>query len=124
MENEKNVNTYTYSAAQQEQVKRIYEQYAPKAESKMERLLRLDHQATRMGAIVATVVGVIGTLILGMGMCYFLKWSDFSLMGLVLSVPGLAAVLAAYPLNNFITAKYRKRQASEIIELCEELLVK
>lgn len=123
MEHENNVSKYTYSAKQQEEIRKIYDKYAIKDENKMEKLRRLDKSADRLGIIVATTVGILGVVILGLGMCYFLIWSKFSMMGLILSIPGLLAVLAAYPLYRIITAKHRKKIAAEIIALCEELTV-
>ena len=123
MEQVNNVCKYTYSAKEQEEVKRIYDKYISKDENKMEKLRQLDRSAERIGIIVATTVGIIGTLILGLGMCYFLTWSDFSVMGLLISIPGLVAVMVAYPLYKYITVKRRKQIAPEIEALCKELMV-
>lgn len=61
MEEKNKTFTYTYSAAQQEEVKRIREKYAPptQEEDKMERLRRLDASVTRPGMIAALVIGII-----------------------------------------------------------------
>ena len=70
MEEKKETFTFTYSASQQEEVKRIREKYAPatKEEDKMERLRRLDRTATKPGTMAALIVGIISTLIMGVGM--------------------------------------------------------
>ena len=45
---------YTYSAPQQEEIKRIREKYLPGEEDKMEQLRRLDHSATSKGCLLYT----------------------------------------------------------------------
>ena len=67
---EKSGFTYTYSAREQAELKRIREKYtAPaEAEDKMARLRRLDASVTNIAQAVALGFGVVGTLILGLGM--------------------------------------------------------
>ena len=60
---------FTYSAKQQKEVERIRNKYVSKEESKMEQLIRLDKQAERPGTIASIANGIIGSLILGVGMC-------------------------------------------------------
>ena len=61
---------YTYSASEQEELRRIRERYtAPtETENKMERLRRLDAGVAAKAQAVSLIFGVIGTLILGLGM--------------------------------------------------------
>ena len=61
MEENKRTFTFTYSASQQEEVKRIREKYAPpvKEEDKMEQLRRLDKAATIMQKSMATQKSVV-----------------------------------------------------------------
>ena len=70
--NEDQKNTtfqYTYSAREQEELKRIRNKYLPKEENKMELLRRLDAQVTQKATMYSMIVGIIGTLIFGIGMC-------------------------------------------------------
>ena len=46
MEENKEIFTYTYSARQQEEVRRILQKYTPPQEDKMEFLRRLDKSAS------------------------------------------------------------------------------
>ena len=61
--------SYTYSAKEQAELKKIREKYAPatEAEDKMDRLRKLDASVTNTAQAVALVFGVIGALILGFG---------------------------------------------------------
>ena len=61
--------TYSYSASQQAEIKKIREKYIPKEESKLEQLRRLDESTTKPGMVAALTMGIIGTLIMGLGMC-------------------------------------------------------
>ena len=98
--------TYTYSAAQQEEVKRIREKYAPLSpeEYKMEQLRRLDKSVTKSGLIAALTVGIISTLIMGFGLCCTMVWSDtLFIPGIVIGVVGIIGICTAYPLYIRIT---------------------
>ena len=61
MEETKETFTYTYSAKEQEEIKKIRDKYAPptKEETTLERLRRLDRSATRGASVVSTVVGTV-----------------------------------------------------------------
>ena len=68
MSEKKDTFHFSYSAKQQEEIRKIREKYLPKEENKMEQLRRLDESTTRPGTIAAIIVGVIGALLLGVGM--------------------------------------------------------
>lgn len=117
--------TYTYSASQQEELKRIREKYAPptEGEDKMERLRRLDASVTKPGMIAALIVGVISSLVMGFGMCCTMVWADtLFIPGIVIGVIGLIGVCAAYPLYSHITKKQRDKIAPEIMRLADDLM--
>lgn len=125
MEDKKETFTYTYSASRQEEVKRIREKYAPAArgEDKMEQLRRLDRTATRPGTAAALAVGIISTLIMGLGMCCTMVWAEtLFIPGVVIGVAGIIGICAAYPLYLRITKKRRDKLAPEIIRLTDELM--
>jgi len=114
---------YTYSAGEQEEIKRIRSKYLPREENKMERLRRLDAQVTQKATMYAIVLGVIGTLVFGVGMCCCLVWAEQAFVpGIVIGAAGMGIVAAAYPLYNRIIQKERKRIAPEILRLSEELM--
>ena len=54
MEENKEIFTYTYSARQQEEVRRILQKYTPLQEDKMELLRRLDKSAQQPGTIAGS----------------------------------------------------------------------
>ena len=130
---EKDGFTYTYSAKEQAELKRIRDKYTvpTEDEDKMARLRRLDASVTNTAQAVALVFGIIGALILGFGMSLIM--TDFSeilgigeTMALVIGIPvgvfgGILASLA-YPIYNAIVKAKRKKLAPEIIRLTDELM--
>ena len=135
MDNQNNPNgfSYTYSAKEQAELKRIRDKYtAPtEAEDKMARLRRLDASVTNTARAVALLFGVIGTLILGFGMSLIMTElaealgisGDAAMMiGITVGVAGGILASLAYPIYNAIVKAKRKKLASEIIRLTDELM--
>ena len=114
---------YTYSALQQEEVKKIREKYLPREEDKLEQLRRLDQSAVQKGSVVSLIVGILGALIMGTGMSCCLVWGESLLIpGILIGLLGMVGVALAYPLYARITEKERKKIAPEILRLTDELL--
>ena len=125
MENHPNKETfqYTYSAKEQEEIQNIRKKYAVPEEDKMEQLRRLDAQVTQKSTTASLIVGIIGTLIMGVGMCCCMVWQNGWLIpGIIIGVTGMCILAAAYPLYNRITKKEREKIAPEIIRLTDELM--
>ncbi len=115
---------YTYSAKEQEEVKRLREKYAPQpvaAEDKLAALRRLDEGVTQKAMALSLTLGIIGTLIMGIGMCFVLVWSQM-LIGIPVGLLGILGVVLAYPLYNRILKTERARIAPEVLRLTDELL--
>ncbi len=130
---EQNGFTYTYSAKEQAELKRIRAKYAAptEAEDKMARLRRLDASVTNTAQAVALVFGVIGTLILGFGMSLIMTDLAKSLgllrdaamvIGIIVGVVGGALASLAYPIYNAIVKAQRKKLAPQILRLTDELM--
>lgn len=118
----------TYSAEQQEEVQQIREKYMSKAPDKMEQLRQLDAQVGKKATTAALTIGILGTLLLGLGMSMLM--SEFGTVFGLLAVPlgigigivGIAAVAGAYPLYGHILRREREKIAPEILRLTEELM--
>lgn len=114
---------FTYSAPQQEEIRKIREKYLPREQDKMEQLRRLDRSVARKGTIWSLILGILGTLIFGAGLSCCLVWTGTLLIpGIVLGVVGVAVLAAAYPVYARLTEKERQRVAPEILRLTDELL--
>ena len=123
MEEKKETFEYNYSAKQQKEIKTIREKYVPKEENKMEQLRRLDASATKPGTAASIIVGVIGALLFGIGMCCTMVWmGNLFIPGIVIGVAGLLAIAVAYPVYTHITKKQREKLAPEIMRLTDELI--
>ena len=121
MKNSENFS-YSYSAAQQEEVKRIREKYIPKEPDKMEQLRQLDKSVTEKGTVISLIIGIIGTLVLGTGMSMCMVWTELFVLGIIVGIVGIAVISAAYPLYSYVTKKEREKIAPEIIRLTDELM--
>lgn len=122
-QNQKETFSYTYSAKQQEEVQNIRSKYLPKEEDKMEQLRRLDRSVTQKATMLSIAVGIIGSLLLGIGMCCTMVWvGKWFIPGIVIGVIGIAVLAAAYPLHVRTVNKEREKIAPEIIRLTDELM--
>ena len=116
--------SYTYSAKQQDEVKRIREKYIAPEENKMELLRRLDKSAEKRGTIVSIVIGIIGSLLLGTGMACVMELTDFFIIGIAIGIVGIIFIALAFPVYKTITKKQREKLTPQIIELSDELMQK
>ena len=122
MENGKNSFYYTYSAKQQDEIQNIRKKYLPKEQDKMEQLRKLDRNVTKKSSGIAIVLGVVGCLLLGIGMCCTLVWmGNWFVPGVVIGIIGIAAIGVAYPLYVYNNKKEREKIAPLILKLTEEL---
>lgn len=125
--------SYSYSAREQEEIKRIRKKYAEDSartdESSIERLRRLDASVTKKGTTVSLIVGTLGSILMGSGMS--LVMTDLGALlpgmlslfiGIAVGVVGIVGVALAYPIYKAITKKERERIAPEVLRITEELL--
>lgn len=121
MENN-NVFEESYSQKMQEEVKQIRERYIPKEENKMDQLRKLDQSVTKPGMIAALILGIVGSLIMGVGMCCVMVWGNtLFAIGIVVGIIGMVILGAAYPMYVKLTEKEREKLAPQILALADEL---
>lgn len=114
---------YTYSSAQQQEIRNIRKKYLPPEEDKMTQLRRLDQSVAQKGTAASLIVGILGALLLGIGMCCCMVWAgNWFIPGIIIGFAGIALVCCAWPLYVRVTEKERKRIAPEILRLTDELL--
>ncbi len=132
MEEKKETFTYTYSAAQQEEIAAIRKKYAadtqPVEMDKMEQLRKLDAGVTNKASVVALCVGILSALIMGTGMSLVmtdlgtkLGMASALIPGIIIGIVGMAGVIAAYPLYQFVLKRQRAKVAPQILNLTDEL---
>ena len=122
MENqEKEKFSYTYSAKEQAEINRIRKKYVT-TEDKMEQLRQLDASVAEKATMVSIIVGVIGALIMGIGMCGVMVWQGLWFVpGIIIGLIGMG-IVAAYPIYQKVIKKESEKSAPEIIRLTDELM--
>lgn len=126
MEEKTETFSYTYSAKEQEEIKKIRDKYAvpTKEEISMEQLRRLDASTTRAATVVSLIVGIVSALLFDVGMCCTMisEWEAYFIFGIIIGVIGIIGVAAAYPIYTHMVKRKRAKLAPEIMRLSEELL--
>ncbi len=122
---ETNSFSYSYSAVEQEEIKRIREKYTEKEKvlSKLDLVKKLDKSVTDVATAVALAFGIFGVLVMGTGMSLVLVWGDIYMVpGIVTGVLGIILAGLAYPVYNKVLISRRKKIAPQIIKLTDELI--
>lgn len=113
---------YTYSAPQNAEIERIRKKYEPKTitESKLEQIKRLDNSVETEGIACSLALGIVGSLVLGLGMCCTMVWADLFILGIIVGIIGMIMCGCAYPLYKDTVNKKRAEIAPQILKLSEE----
>lgn len=122
---------YTYSAKEQDEIRRIRQKYQEPEEDGISRLRKLDAKVYQKATTVSLVLGIVGALIMGTGMSLIM--TEFGLMlgltgiigmviGVIIGFAGMFMVVLAYPVYNIVLKKERERIAPEIMRLSDELM--
>ena len=123
MEKEKETFSYTYSSAQQQELKKIRERYLPPQQNKLDQIRRLDNRASRPGRLVGWLMGIGSLLLFGTGMSWTLVWPQTLFWpGVGIGIAGMIGMVLAYPLAQSITRRQRRKIAPQILKLTEELM--
>lgn len=117
---------YTYSAPTEEErreIESIKNQYMPKQqkEATLEKLKKLDAKVKNIPVCIALVLGIVGTLIFGLGLTLILEW-NLVVWGVVVAVVGCVPSGLAYPIYNKTYNKLKQKYGAEIIKLSDDLL--
>lgn len=109
---------------ERKEIESIRREYLPKDEimTKLDRLRYLDNLVKRVPMILGLTLGIIGLLVFGTGMVFFLEWIVLWYLGIPFSVIGLIMIVLAYPLYLKRLNKNKEKYGSEILELSKELL--
>ena len=114
---------YTYSAERNKEVEHIRKKYIPEEESKFEKLKKLDRRVQMAGTIESLCLGIVGALLFGIGMCFFLEiFAGATWLTVLLMVIGTAIMIPAYSIYRRIVRKVKAELAPEILCLAEEIM--
>ena len=89
----------------------------------MQRLRKLHSKVKSPAMAVSLTMGIVGTLIFGLGLSMVLEW-NLLVWGSLVAVVGLVPIISAYWTNNKIIERQKKKYGEEILKLSQELLDK
>ncbi|MBR2646547.1 MAG: dihydropteridine reductase [Clostridia bacterium] len=117
---------YTYAAptkAERKEAEEIRKRYLPtdNAKDKLQRLKELDKKAKQPAIITSLSLGIVGTLIFGLGLALTLEFGKME-WGVLISAIGLIPVGLAYPAYLRLFARGKKKYGKEILKLSEDIL--
>lgn len=117
------VFNYQYSAKQNNEIERIRSKYLPREENKMDTLRRLDSRVQNAGVIESLVIGIIGSLVFGIGMCFGLDvFGGGDWLTVLFCAIGASLMIPAHPVYKHIAKKTKERLTPEILRLSEEIM--
>ena len=115
--------TYNYSAARNKEVESIRRKYLPEEESKLETLKRLDYKVQSAGMLESLCIGIIGALVFGIGMCFFLDvFAGVVWLTALFMIIGTLLMIPAYPIYRRIAHRTKEKLTPEILRLSEEIM--
>lgn len=99
----------------------IRRKYIERENTKLDQLQALDIKVKTPGTVVASIIGVIGALVMGTGMSNVMVWKNMTI-GLALGIPGLIMVCLAWPVYKMITGRRKKKYAQQVMELSNAII--
>ena len=103
----------------------IAKDYAPKENSKLVALKKLDNKAKLPATIFTYSCGIISALVFGTGMCLAMQVIGSGIGGMILGiVVGLIGLIGCginYPIYKKMLEKGKEKYAYEIVQLAKEI---
>lgn len=116
---------FSYSAPNSEEkrwIESIRREYLPQSEhdAKVVEIKKLHRKVKQTPSAIAVVLGIIGMLILGVGMCMVLEWNQM-IGGIIVGLFGMGVMLFTYPLYQFMVTRGKNKYGERIVSLADEL---
>ena len=103
----------------------IAKEYAPKENSKIVALRKLDNKAKLPATIFTYTCGIISALIFGTGMCLAMQVIGSGtagvVLGVIIGIIGLIGCGVNYPIYKKMLEQGKKKYAYEIVQLAREI---
>lgn len=103
----------------------IAKEYAPKDNSKIVALRKLDAKAKMPATVFTYTFGIISALVFGTGMCLAMQVIGSGiagmLLGIVVGIIGMIGCGVNYPIYKKMIENGKKKYAFEIVELAREI---
>ena len=115
--------SYNYSAERNREVESIRRKYMPHEESKLDKLKKLDGRVQMSGTVESLCFGIVGALVFGLGMCFFLDvFAGAAWLTVILMILGAFMMIPAYPICRKIAERTKAELTPEILRLSEEII--
>lgn len=103
----------------------IAKDYAPKGNSKIVALKKLDSRAKLPATIFTYTFGIVSALVFGTGMCLAMRVIGSGMLGMVLGIIigiiGMIGCAVNYPIYKKMLEKGKAKYAYEIVQLAREI---
>ena len=103
----------------------IAKEYAPKDNSKLVALRKLDRKAKMPATIFTYAFGIISALVAGTGMCLAMQviggTLPLTVLGIIIGTVGFTCTGVNYPIYKKMLENGKKKYAFEIVELAREI---
>jgi len=105
----------------------IINEYSKKKTSNVVALKKLDARVKRPATLVAYILGILATLLFGVGMCLSMKVignTDMAsfIIGIICGIIGILGVSINYPIYKKKLEKNKEKYAQDIINLATEII--
>ena len=117
-----NTFTYEYSAKKNEELSSIRERYLPREETKLDRVRALDKRVRLAGVIESLSLGILGSLVFGIGMCFGLDvFGGADWLTILFGGIGTLMMLPCYLIYKRAQRGAKEKYGKEILALTEEI---
>ncbi len=103
----------------------IAKEYAPKDNSKIVALKKLDNKAKLPATVFTYTFGIVSCLVAGLGMCLAMQvigsGAVMMALGIVIGIIGFAGCGVNYPIYKKLLEKGKSKYAFEIVELARQI---
>ena len=103
----------------------IAKEYAPKDNSKIVALRKLDAKAKMPATVFTYTFGIIASLVAGLGMCLSMQviggTTLLTVLGIIIGIIGFIGMGVNYSIYKKMLEKGKKKYAFEIVELAKQI---
>ena len=103
----------------------IAKEYAPKNNSKIVALKKLDAKAKMPATVFTYTLGIISSLVAGTGMCLSMQviggGTTWMVLGIIIGILGFIGCGVNYPIYKKMLENGKKKYAYDIVKLAEEI---
>ena len=100
----------------------IAKDYAPKDNSKIVALKKLDNRAKLPATVFTYLCGIVSALVFGTGMCMAMQVIGGGMvMGIIIGIIGMIGCGVNYPIYKKMLEKGKAKYAYEIVQLAREI---